>query len=328
MHKESKKQLLVIEPKNEIAFRGPYDHVVTEYFTLQNPTEFLIAFKVKTTAPKRYCVRPNNGQISPHETVQVAVMLQPGDLTQEKNKHKFMIQSVIVPKNISNINLDELFKSTSPENLMDSKFKCIFIDEPSTASQKGSSQSSTYASIPEHPGVNSEFQGEESVSTNVLALPIASNKADTQNQQIHDESGRKVLNDDCEIKAEDYFSSVAAKTETTVKNRKMPSKNTDNLISSNATQENEDIPQALQDDYDVELKLKLANEEIKKLKDKLQQVQRYASKLASSPIESSIENNERIRSGLMSNKQQLSQFTALIVFISFIVGIFLGKILF
>ena len=100
MQKEGKKQLLNIDPKNEISFKGPYDHVVTEYFTLTNPTDSIIAFKVKTTAPKKYCVRPNNGIISSNRTVQVAVMLQPGDLTQEKHKHKFMIQSVIVPNNI------------------------------------------------------------------------------------------------------------------------------------------------------------------------------------------------------------------------------------
>lgn len=72
---------------------------MTEYFKLTNPTSKKIAFKVKTTAPKRYCVRPNNGSISPGQTVSIAIMLQATDGTiADKNKHKFLIQSVEAPE--------------------------------------------------------------------------------------------------------------------------------------------------------------------------------------------------------------------------------------
>ena len=94
-------------------FLGPYNRVVTEYFNLSNPTEQSIAFKVKTTAPKRYCVRPNNGTIKPGGSVSVAVMLQPLTGTDtmaniDKSKHKFMIQSVFAPNNDANSNADDL----------------------------------------------------------------------------------------------------------------------------------------------------------------------------------------------------------------------------
>lgn len=82
---------------------------MTEYFHLSNPTDKPIAFKVKTTAPKRYCVRPNNGILIPGKSVSVAVMLQPlGDgpnasaAILEKNKHKFMIQSVFASSETGN----------------------------------------------------------------------------------------------------------------------------------------------------------------------------------------------------------------------------------
>ena len=93
---------------------GPFNRVVTEYFHLSNPNEKPIAFKVKTTAPKRYCVRPNNGIIAPGKSVNVAVMLQPlttGDQATsaiEKNKHKFMIQSVFAPGDGTSNNTDDL----------------------------------------------------------------------------------------------------------------------------------------------------------------------------------------------------------------------------
>lgn len=100
---------------------------------------------MKTTAPKRYCVRPNNGIIQPECSVNVAVMLQPGDLSQEKNKHKFLIQSAIITNTTANLEdfvsrlsylVLELimnffqfkFKSLPPDEIMDSKFKCVFAD--------------------------------------------------------------------------------------------------------------------------------------------------------------------------------------------------------
>lgn len=42
--------------------------------TLTNPSERKVCFKIKTTAPKRYCVKPNSGVIDPSDTVQIAGM--------------------------------------------------------------------------------------------------------------------------------------------------------------------------------------------------------------------------------------------------------------
>lgn len=51
---------------------GPFDHVVTSILKVSNPTtDRRICFKVKTTAPKRYCVRPNSGVIEPRQSVEV-----------------------------------------------------------------------------------------------------------------------------------------------------------------------------------------------------------------------------------------------------------------
>lgn len=88
---------------------GPFTSTVTEYFKLTNPTGKKIAFKVKTTAPKRYCVRPNNGVINPGSSVSIAVMLQATDGTiADKSKHKFMIQSVEAPE--GDFNHEELVR--------------------------------------------------------------------------------------------------------------------------------------------------------------------------------------------------------------------------
>ncbi len=61
-------QAMEITPRSEITFRGPYTEVVESVLRLANPTQRPMAFKVKTTAPKQYCVRPNSGHLAAGES--------------------------------------------------------------------------------------------------------------------------------------------------------------------------------------------------------------------------------------------------------------------
>jgi len=118
-------QVLQIEPPQEIIFKGPFTEVVTSTLKLINPSDRQVCFKVKTTAPKQYCVRPNSGFIPAKGVVNVAVMLQPFDYNaEEKSKHKFMIQSAFVPD--GETSLDTIWKNMAPDDLMDSKLKVLF----------------------------------------------------------------------------------------------------------------------------------------------------------------------------------------------------------
>ena len=51
---------------------GNFTEVVTANLKLTNPSERKVCFKVKTTAPKRYCVRPNSGFVEAGGVVEVA----------------------------------------------------------------------------------------------------------------------------------------------------------------------------------------------------------------------------------------------------------------
>lgn len=142
-------QVLILTPPHELKFRGPFTEVVSSELKLKNPSSKRVLFKVKTTAPKRYCVRPNSGLIEPDSAVTVSVMLQPFDFDQnEKNKHKFMVQTMFAPDGMID-NQDQLWKDATPEQLMDSKLKCVFEPAASDMSQvkaQNSSQLFTSAS--------------------------------------------------------------------------------------------------------------------------------------------------------------------------------------
>lgn len=51
---------------------GPFTDVVTTTLKLANPTDRNVCFKVKTTAPRRYCVRPNSGVIDAGTSINVS----------------------------------------------------------------------------------------------------------------------------------------------------------------------------------------------------------------------------------------------------------------
>jgi hypothetical protein len=78
---------------------GPFKDPVSVVMKLSNKTERKVCFKVKTTAPKRYCVKPTTGVIDPKGVVTILVTLQPFDPNDpnEKGKHKFQVLSVYAP---------------------------------------------------------------------------------------------------------------------------------------------------------------------------------------------------------------------------------------
>ncbi|KAG0334097.1 phosphatidylinositol-binding protein scs2 [Podila humilis] len=60
-----------LEPSSQLAFRRPLTESIKETLIIRNPTQLPIAFKVKTTAPKQYCVRPNSGLVGPGQELEV-----------------------------------------------------------------------------------------------------------------------------------------------------------------------------------------------------------------------------------------------------------------
>ncbi|PIN06485.1 VAMP-associated protein involved in inositol metabolism [Handroanthus impetiginosus] len=71
---------------------------------LTNKTDQFIAFKVKTTNPKKYSVRPNAGIVLPNSVCNVTVTMQaqkeaPPDM---QCRDKFLVQSVIAPNGATN----------------------------------------------------------------------------------------------------------------------------------------------------------------------------------------------------------------------------------
>ncbi|XP_032289223.1 vesicle-associated membrane protein-associated protein B isoform X1 [Drosophila virilis] len=146
---------LTIEPEHELRFIGPFNRPVVTIMTLKNNSAMTLVFKIKTTAPKRYCVRPNIGKIAPYRSTQVEICLQPFMYDQqEKNKHKFMVQSVLAPQDADLTDLNKLWRELEPDQLMDAKLKCVFEMPPAEANAENSSAGGGNASAGGSSGTN------------------------------------------------------------------------------------------------------------------------------------------------------------------------------
>lgn len=126
------KDLLEIEPL-ELRFPFETKKQISCSMQLTNRTDDYIGFKVKTTSPKKYCVRPNSGIVPPRSTSDVIVTMQaqkeaPPDM---QCKDKFLVQSVVVAEGtlVKDITGDMFTKESA--NVVDEvKLKVVYIPPP------------------------------------------------------------------------------------------------------------------------------------------------------------------------------------------------------
>uniref|UniRef100_A0A1J3IG61 Vesicle-associated protein 1-3 n=1 Tax=Noccaea caerulescens TaxID=107243 RepID=A0A1J3IG61_NOCCA len=97
---------------------------------LTNKTAKVVAFKVKTTNPRKYCVRPNTGVVLPGESCIVTVTMQaqkeaPLDM---QCKDKFLVQTVIVSDGTTSKQvLAEMFNKEGGRVMEEFKLRVVYI---------------------------------------------------------------------------------------------------------------------------------------------------------------------------------------------------------
>ncbi|XP_042393910.1 vesicle-associated protein 2-1-like isoform X1 [Zingiber officinale] len=122
-------QMISIYPE-ELSFEVELEKPSSCNIKVVNNTEHHVAFKVKTTSPKKYFVRPNASVVQPWDSCTVTVTLQaqkelPPDM---QCKDKFLIQSAKVPPTS---HIDEIPKDTFNKEvekvIEDLKLRVVYI---------------------------------------------------------------------------------------------------------------------------------------------------------------------------------------------------------
>lgn len=88
------------------------------YVTMKNLTSRRVAFKIRTTSPKGYVVKPNNGIIGPNETKKIEFTMNPVDdvTSRRNNQDKFLIMAVELDEHYDVSRLSDVWKE-KPANI-------------------------------------------------------------------------------------------------------------------------------------------------------------------------------------------------------------------
>jgi len=121
--------ILSVSP-TELNFPPPLNRVITNCLKLKNTSaQKKLSYKVKTTAPKRYCVKPNIGYIGPNSSVEVQVLLNcnKDPPTSLKCKDKFQIQHIVLDDSYKEgSDLRTVWSSAKKDQILKQKLKCSF----------------------------------------------------------------------------------------------------------------------------------------------------------------------------------------------------------
>ncbi|GAY41919.1 hypothetical protein CUMW_063020 [Citrus unshiu] len=125
-------ELLNIEPQ-ELQFPFELRKQISCSLQLSNKTDNYVAFKVKTTNPKKYCVRPNTGVVLPRSTCDVIVTMQsqkeaPPDM---QCKDKFLLQGVVASPGATAKDITpEMFNKEAGHHVEECKLRVLYVAPP------------------------------------------------------------------------------------------------------------------------------------------------------------------------------------------------------
>ncbi|CAN4125876.1 unnamed protein product [Withania somnifera] len=181
----SNRELLQIDPV-ELQFPFELKKQISCSLQLTNKSDDTVAFKVKTTNPKKYCVRPNTGIVMPRSTCDVIVTMQaqkeaPPDM---QCKDKFLLQSVVAsPGTTAKDITPEMFNKESGNHVEECKLRVAYVPpQPPSPVREGSEEgSSPRASISEN---GAEFHNAKAL---ILKLTEEKNYAIQQNNKLQKE---------------------------------------------------------------------------------------------------------------------------------------------
>ncbi|WCJ25785.1 Plant VAMP (vesicle-associated membrane protein) family protein [Euphorbia peplus] len=150
-------QLISVHP-DELKFLFELDKQIFCDLKVVNNTEHHVAFKVKTTSPKKYFVRPNTGVIQPWDSCVIRVTLQaqseyPADM---QCKDKFLLQSTVVPPHadVDELPADTFNKDGGEKVVEECKLRVTYL----SPSAQGSTEDEAFKSTSRSPETNSTLQ--------------------------------------------------------------------------------------------------------------------------------------------------------------------------
>ncbi|KAF4522258.1 hypothetical protein B566_EDAN011954 [Ephemera danica] len=118
--RESANLMLSISPHDTINFINENGDL-NGSLTLTNISNRNVSFKIKTTSPEKFRVRPSTGILAPQATSTINVLLQPGYQTSALARDKFLVMAVVAD---AATDLAELWKSGGNGPVEQHRLRC------------------------------------------------------------------------------------------------------------------------------------------------------------------------------------------------------------
>ncbi|XP_010538462.1 PREDICTED: vesicle-associated protein 1-2-like [Tarenaya hassleriana] len=191
-------ELLNIEPL-ELKFPFELKTQISCSLHVSNKTDSYVAFKVKTTNPKKYCVRPNTGVVLPQSKCDIIVTMQaqkeaPPDM---QCKDKFLLQSVKVPEGSTPKDITaEMFNKEAGNVVEESKLRVVYVPptQPiSPVKEEPEEGSSPRASVSENGSVTASELSSAAKTTERLAPEDKSFEAKALISRLTEEKNNAIL---------------------------------------------------------------------------------------------------------------------------------------
>lgn len=126
--KHSPGELLSLRPPDCIIFQRDEEET-SGSFTMTNADGECVSFKIRTTSPEKFRVRPSSGVIPGHGSQTITVTVQPGFTARVLSRDRFLLMAVQVPKpTLTPQELQEVWQKTTNSKIDEYRLKCVFPD--------------------------------------------------------------------------------------------------------------------------------------------------------------------------------------------------------
>ncbi|CAG4974407.1 unnamed protein product [Colias eurytheme] len=121
-------EMLRLKPPKTLQFNF-INNRITAQLIITNMDDTLVAYKIRTTAPEKYCVRPSSGILPTRVSQSIEIIVQSGFEIDSVDKDRFLIVSVHVPKmNMSPKELSSIWK-TAGSSIDEYRLNCASLNQ-------------------------------------------------------------------------------------------------------------------------------------------------------------------------------------------------------
>lgn len=119
-------EMLRLVPNDTIIFKNDNEELSGQ-FTITNMDENAISFKIRTTSPEKFRVRPSSGVLASGTSQSVLIVVQPGFHLRTVTKDRFLVMSVQIPKtDLSTKELADVWQNSTGSKVDEYRLKCHF----------------------------------------------------------------------------------------------------------------------------------------------------------------------------------------------------------